>query len=96
MNKIKFNNAEFEVESYNKTTSFMGETMSSTAYCTIITDDIEALNEVAQTEITTIQISHDDEVIYSLENQHGHIDSTNEYLNGDRMSVSANLSFTYE
>lgn len=96
MNIIKFNNTEFEVESYNKTTTFTGEAMSSSAYCTLITDDIETLNEVAQAEITKIEIAHDNEVIYSLNNQHGHIDSTNEFLNGDRMSVSANLSFTYE
>jgi len=35
MDKIKFNNTEFEVESYNRNTSFFEGNISSSAYCSV-------------------------------------------------------------
>ena len=94
MNKIKLNNVEFEVENYNKSTYFSNDTISTNANCSIITDNITALNELAEDEITSIQIHHDDTLIYNLADISARIDSINEWLNGDRMSISVNFTFS--
>lgn len=94
MNKIKFNNTEYEVESYSKNTSFSGETIVSNAYCAIITDDVASLNTLAQTTITSIQIYHNEVLIYNLSDISAKIDSINEYLQGERMGINVNLTFS--
>ena len=94
MNKIKFNNVEFEVEQYTKNTYFGGETINSNANCSITTDDISTLIALASTTITTLQIYHDDTLIYNLQNTNAKIESINEYLSIDRMNISVNLIFT--
>jgi len=93
MNTIKFNNTSFEVESYNKNTYFTGESVSSNASCTIKTNDMTTVNALAEDPITSITITHDEEVIYTLTNINAKIDSINEYLSGDRMNVNINLTF---
>lgn len=93
MNTIKFNQAEFQVDSYNRSTYFSGNTMNSTASCTIVTSDIASLNAVAQTSITLLQIYHNETLIYDLQNIQAHIDNINEYLNGESISISINLTF---
>ena len=93
MNVIKFNNTEFVVESYNKTTSFFNDKMNSNASCTIVVDDIADLNALAQDEIDTIQITHDGTMIYNLQNADGHINTMVEYLSNDRMRANVNLVF---
>ena len=93
MNIIKLNNAEFEVENYNKNTFFGGESISSTASCSVLTNDPTVFNEMASTPITSIQILHDGEVIYNLQNISARIESINEYLNVDRMSINIGLNF---
>lgn len=93
MNKIKFNDVEFEVESYNKNTSFNGEEIDSYASCSIITNDVISLGNVAMEEITSLQIIHDEEVIYDLHDINAKIDNINEYLNGDRININVNLKF---
>lgn len=92
MNKIKFNDVEFEVESYNKNTYFHEE-LSSNGNCSIITDNMDALNALAEVPITSLQILHDGEVIYNLHDINAKIDNINEYLSGDRMSINVNLIF---
>ena len=92
MNKIKFNDVEFEVESYSKNTYFHEE-LSSNGNCSIITDDMDALHALAEVPITSIQILHDGEVIYNLHDINAKIDNINEYLSGDRMSINVNLIF---
>ena len=93
MNVIKFNNTSFEVESYNKNTYFNGETVNSNANCTIKANDMTVVNALAEETITSIEIRHDGEVIYTLSNINAKIESINEYLSGDRMNVSINLTF---
>ena len=93
MNTIKFNDTTFLVESYNRTTSFAGEVITSTGYCLIFTDDISALEALADTTITSIQIYHDNELIYNLTDASVHIENINEYLNVDKMFVNVNLIF---
>ena len=94
MNTIKLNNVEFAVESYNKNTTFSGETVSSNGYISFAPiDNIDALNTLSQSAITSIQILHDEKVIYDLQNINAHVDSMNEYLSGDRMTIGVNLTF---
>ena len=93
MNKIKFNNTEFEVETYNKSTYFGGETITSNANCNIVVTDANALNALVGITITSIQITHDDNLIYNLSNISARIDNINEYLNMDRMGTSLNIVF---
>ena len=94
MNNIKLNNITCEVYSFNKNTYFNENGFSSTGSCNINTNDINALNELAETSIDTIQIYHDDELIYNLQNANGKIVSIDEYLNDDRMSTTINMSFS--
>lgn len=94
MNKIKFNTTEFEIESYNKTTNFSPEGISSNAYCSIYTNDINAVNALAENTISTIQIYSDQNLIYNLQDANAKIDSINEYLTGNRMGININLTFS--
>ena len=93
MNKIVLNNTEFEVESFNKTTNFSGGMVSGTGYVSILGNVAATLTELAAELITSIKIYHDNNLIYSLEDIHCKIDSLNEYLAGDRMNTSINLTF---
>ena len=94
MNVIKFNNSEFEVESYTKNTYFTQEGIISNANCSLNTNNIEAVNALAEGAITSIVIEHDHLVIYSLTDVNAKIDNINEYLNGNRMNISLTLTFT--
>ena len=97
MNIIKFNNSEFEVESYNKSTYFsLSGSMNSNASCSLVAANVNTLMALALEPITSIQIEHDQKVIYTLNNITCHITNMNEYLSNDRMSVSLNLSFEDE
>lgn len=93
MNIIKLNTSEFEVDSYNKTTYFNGETVTSNANLSINTNDISALNDLADEVITVIQILHDGEIIYNLTNINAKIENINEFLNFDKMNISVSLRF---
>lgn len=93
MNTIKFNDAEFTVVSYNKSTTFNGDNINSSAYCDIIPADIAALHALGDDLITTIKIYHDEELIYNLTDQEAHITNINEYLNNDHMNANVTLIF---
>lgn len=93
MNTIKFNDLELEVESYNKNTYFNDGNITSTGYCTVITNDIASLNELMGEIITSIEIKHNDNSIYNLANLNAHIDTINESLSGDRIVVNLNITF---
>ena len=94
MNVIKINNTEFGVINYNKVTYFGGETISSSASCTITVEDIADLNALAEVPITSIQIYHDEELIYNLQNITARFDNINEWLNEDHMDISVNIIFS--
>ena len=93
MNKIKLNNLELEVESYNKNTYFTGETIISTAACTVRTSNMTAVNTLAEAPVTLIQIRVNNELVYDLPNINAKIESINEYLATDHMNVTINLNF---
>ena len=93
MNIIKFNNVEFEVIGYNKNTYFSDDTITSTASCQIIVADMEVLNSLTKTAITSLQILHDGNIIYNLSDISAHIDNISEYLNVDKMDINVSLRF---
>lgn len=93
MNIIKFNGVGFEVSSYNKYTSFSGENMAGTAACQIKADNITALQTLGKSTITSIQILHDEVVIYDLVDVSAKITNINEYLSNDKIDVTINLEF---
>ena len=94
MNTIKLNNTTFEIENYNRNTYFGGETINSTGSCSLTNADIADVNELGSTTITTLQIYHDNTLIYDLQDINAKIDSINEYLNGDRVSISVSFTFS--
>lgn len=93
MNIIKLNNVELEVESYNKNTYFSGTVISSNGNCSIKTNNVTVINQLAEGIIDTIQIYHDNELVYDLQDANAKIDSINEYFTGERMNISINFSF---
>ena len=96
MNVIKFNNTEFPVTSYNKTTNFYDGGMSSNAYAAIQVDNMADLTALAETQITSIKIYHYNTLIYNLDNINAHFDNINESLGEDQIYVTVNLTFVLE
>ena len=96
MNKIKLNNTEFEITSYTRNTSFGGDTISMTAYCDVASAANVDVYALGQDTITSIQIYHDDTLIYDLQDISAHIDSSSEYLNVDHMSLNIIITFDIE
>lgn len=93
MNVIRLNNFETEVESYSKNTYLSGANITSNASCSIITNDVTALNALMATTITSLQILHDGELIYNLQDINAKIENISEYLSNDRMNINLNLNF---
>ena len=94
MNTIKFNNHSYGVYSFSKNTYFNDDGISSNANCSIETNDITSLHELAQEGIQTLQIYHDDTLIYNLSNLDGKLTSIDEYLSDDRVNINLNLNFS--
>lgn len=93
MNQIKLNDATFEVVNFNKSTNFNGEKMVSNGFCSIRTTEMDTLNELAKYPITSIQIYHDEELIYRASNLNGKIIAIDEMLNQNAISISVNMTF---
>lgn len=93
MNKIKFNNSEFELVNYNRNTYFNGDSITSNGSCSIKTDEYSNLQELGENPITSIQITHDDEIIYNLNNINARATTIGEYLEYDHMSINVELVF---
>ena len=93
MNTIKLNEVEMQVDGYNKNTYLSGDTITSNASCSVRTNNITALNELMTTPIESIQIYHDNTLIYDLDDINARVDNINEYLNEDHMNINVNLTF---
>lgn len=96
MNTIKLNDLELEVTSYSKLISFNDNMMSSSASCQVITTNNEAIIDLAKETITSIQIKHNDEVIYNSSDINARIANVNEYLNTARIDINITLAFEDE
>ena len=93
MNIIKFNDTSFEVDSYSKNTYFTGENVTSNAYCSIKVTEMATLNALTEVPITSMEILHDGNSIYRLDNINAKIESINEVLNFDRINITVNFVF---
>lgn len=93
MNIIKLNNSEFEVENYYRSTSFTDNVIQSSGNCVLNTSDTSALYEIAESPITLIQITKDDEIIYNLDNITAHIENIIESFSADRFYINVNFIF---
>ena len=91
MNTIKLNNDTYEVLNFSKNTQFNADGIFSNASCSIKTSDISTLYTYADTGVQTIQIYHDSNLIYNLENVNGHLQSIDEYLMDDHMNINVNI-----
>ena len=96
MNTIKFNNHTYEVLSFNKNTYFNDDSIYSNASCQLKTADFTSLYDLAEEIIETLQIYHNDELIYNLSNLSGRLSSIDEYLAEDKINVTLNCSFSVE
>ena len=96
MNTIKLNNTTYEVLSFNKSTYFNQEGITCNASCQIKTSDITSLHNLAKETITTLQIYHDQELIYNLTGLDGKLSSIDEYLMDDRININISMNFNEE
>ena len=96
MNTIKLNDLELEVTGYSKNIYFNDNIMSSNASCQVVTNNSEAIVNLAKETITSIQIKHDNEVIYDLPDINAKVTSINEYLNINKVDVNMALAFEDE
>lgn len=93
MNQIKFNDFQCEVISFNKYTNFDQNGMSGNCSCQIVTDNLSGLQELGQQGITSMQIFHDEALIYNLENIEAHLTYINESLNNDHIDITLSINF---
>ena len=93
MNYIKFNEYQCEVLSFNKYTTFQENTIAGTCNCQIVTSDLTGLQNLGLEGITEIQIIHDEEIIYDLQNINARIASINENLVNDHIDVMLAINF---
>ena len=96
MNVIVLNESEFTVTSYSKVTTFSDNTITSTGYIALQANNMEALEALGETPITSIKIYHDEALIYELENINAHIDLINETLGEDQVYINVNMTFIKE
>lgn len=93
MNTIKFNDYQCGLISFSKYTNFDENGMVGTGTCQISTSDLTGLQEVGLNGINSIQITHDEEVIYNLTDINAHISYINESLNEDHIDITLSINF---
>lgn len=98
MNTVIFNNDTehaLELNSYNRNTTFNDEQINSTAYITLRANSstMEYLSSFTQTNITSIILTHDNDIVYQLNNISARITSIDEYLNNDYVQMNINFIF---
>jgi len=93
MNTIKLNDVEVEVISYNRQMTFSEDMVKNRAYFGMKQKDLDLIIELFDTEITSIEIYHDDEKIYDLKDISVHLDNISEDLMQDTIVTNVNLIF---
>jgi len=94
MNKIIINeNVIFTVNNFNKNASFNGDVVRQGGHMNIVANSIDELYNLAHSTIASIEITHDDESIYSNTGLTGHISNITEYLSEDKVIVDVDLIF---
>lgn len=84
-----------QISSYNRNTTFEQGALNSIAYFTVASDEETAalLQELGLSEITSIKIYSDEDLIYSLTELEAHITTISEYLEGDHITMNVNITF---
>lgn len=95
MTKIKLNNYECEIDSYSRNTNISDGNINSSSYVNVLNGNVDELNALLGTTITSIEIYIDNDKIYELHNINAEVNSLNEYLSGDRMTYNLNLTFKF-
>ena len=90
---IKLNNYECQIDNYNRNTSITEGNFSSNAYASIVNGDVNELNALIGTTITSIEIYSNENKIYDLQNISAEIVSINEYLSGEQINYNINMIF---
>jgi hypothetical protein len=67
--------------------------MSGSCNCSVITSDLTTLQNFGDTPVTSIQIIHDEDVIYNLTDISTHITSITETLVEDHIDISLVFDF---
>lgn len=93
MNYLKLNDFQCQLLSFNKYTNFNDSVMSGNCSCQIVTDNISGLQALGLEEITSLQIMHEDNLIYDLQNISAHMTSISEYLSNDKIDITLTLNF---
>ena len=90
---IKLNDYECQIDNYNRNTSISEGNFSSNGYASIVNGDVNELNALLGTSITSIEIYSNEEKIYDLKNISAEINSINEYLSGERIAYNVSMIF---
>ena len=93
MNYIKFNDLQCQVISFIKYTNFDENGMTGSCNCQVLTDNVTGLQELGLNPITSLQILHEDEVIYNLQNISAKVTSINEYLADNHIDINLTITF---
>lgn len=93
MNYIKLNDMQMQVISFNRYVNFNNGVMSGSCNCQVVTSDLSGLQELGTTPVTSIQIIHDDQIIYNLTDIETHVASINETLVEDHIDISLTFDF---
>jgi cob(I)alamin adenosyltransferase len=95
MTKIKLNNYECEIDSYSRTTNISDGNINGSGYINVLNGDVDELNALLGTTITSIEIYVDERKIYELHDIDAEVNTLNEYLSGDKMAYNLNLTFKF-
>ena len=96
MNTIKLNEYTFIVDNYNKSANYSGEHPVCNGYCSVVTTDMNSIMELAKNTINSVQIYHDEELIYNLDNANGKILTIDELLNPTSVKIGINMTFALD
>lgn len=91
MNTIKFNDFECEVVSFSKNTYYNNGAISGNVNCELITNDIDGLHALSENAITSISITHDEDLIYNVTHFTGQLSSVSELLQDDHIIINISL-----
>lgn len=94
MNTIKFNDVEGMLLSFNKNTYFNEDGISGNITCEMENVDIDELQALGTSTITSMSIKYNDEVIYNVDTMSAKLTSINEYLMNNRIHMTLNINLS--
>ena len=94
MNTIKFNETECTLLTFNKNMYFNNGVVSGNLTCEVETSDMTSLQALSEIPVTSIEIEHDEEIIYNVSDTYARLSSINEYLSEDRIHITLNFDLS--